>query len=199
MLLAEMNLDYQLVLVDRKTQAQKDPAYLKLNPTGRIPTLVENSQAIHESAAICLHLCERHPEAGLMPLAGTFERAKFYQWLFYLNASLQPELMVYFYPQKHTQNPVDSAAIKAAQEARVIEMLQHIDAELEGKTYLLGDSLSACDFILFMLCHWADDFPTAPLSLPNLGALLRRIAQRDSVRKVCKIELTDLSAYNASN
>ncbi len=195
MLLAEMALDYELILVDRKSQAQKAPEYLKLNPTGRIPTLVVNGQAIYESAAICLFLCEQHPQYGLIPPAATLERAKFYQWLFYLNASLQPELMVYFYPERHTQSSANLAEIKVAQEQRIISMLRHIDEQLKGRRYLLGDQPSACDFILFMLCHWADDFSVAPLSLPHLGAHLRFMAQRDSVQKVCALEGTDLTAY----
>ena len=62
MLLAEMQLDYELILVDRKAEAQKDPDYLKLNPTGKIPTLILKDQPVYESAAICLLLCELHPD-----------------------------------------------------------------------------------------------------------------------------------------
>jgi glutathione S-transferase len=52
MLMAEMPLDYELILVDRKTKAQKNPEYLKPNPTDRIPTLIVNEQPIYESATI---------------------------------------------------------------------------------------------------------------------------------------------------
>ena len=138
MLLVEMKLNYELVLVDRKANAQKDPEYLKLNPTGRIPTLVVDDYPIYESAAICLLLCERHPEAGLIPPAGTLARAKFYQWLFYLNASLQPEMMIYFYPEKHSESPAGQGLIKQAQQKRISQMFALIDEELAGKDYLLG-------------------------------------------------------------
>jgi len=195
MLLAEMKLDYELILVDRKTEAQKNPEYLKLNPTGRIPTLIIDGEPIYESAAICLFLCERHPEKNMMPIAGTIERAKFYQWLFYLNASLQPELMVYFYPQKHTTATSGYEEIKQAQENRVTQMLVLIDQELEGKTFLLGDSISACDFILFMLLHWGSGLKQPPLSFPKLGRYLGMMAQRESIRAVCAIEGTNLEIY----
>lgn len=56
MVLAEMGVDFELVLVDRKTNAQKSADYLLLNPTGRIPTLIDQDIVIFESAAICLHL-----------------------------------------------------------------------------------------------------------------------------------------------
>lgn len=195
MLLAEMQLDYELVLVDRKTEAQKNPEYLKLNSTGRIPTLAFDDQIIYESAAICLLLCERHPDKNLIPAPGTIERARFYQWLFYLNASLQPELMVYFYPQKHTAATSGYEDIKQAQENRVTQMFALIDQELEGKEFLLGGNISACDFVLFMLLHWGSGFKPAPLSFPNLGRYLRAMAERESIRSVCAIEGTSLAPY----
>ncbi len=195
MLLAEMQLDYELVLVDRKTEAQKNSEYLKLNPTGRIPTLVIEGEPIYESAAICLFLCERHPEKNMMHAAGSIERARFYQWLSYLNASLQPELMVYFYPQKHTAATSGYEEIKQAQENRVTQMFALIDQELKGKTFLLGDKISACDFVLFMLLHWGSGLKQPPLSFPNLGRYLRAMAQRESIKSVCAIEGTSLGAY----
>lgn len=195
MLLAEMQLDYELVLVDRKTEAQKNPEYLKLNPTGRIPTLVVDGEAIFESAAICLWLCERHPDKNLMPAERTLARAKFYQWLFYLNATLQPELMVYFYPQKHSADSLTHAAIKQTQQARIGDILSLIDGELTDKEFLLGNQISACDFLLFMLLHWASGFDKPPLAYTNLSRFMRSFSQRDTVKKVCEIEGTLLGIY----
>jgi glutathione S-transferase len=195
MLLAEMQLDYELILVDRKTEAQKNPEYLKLNPTGRIPTLAFDNKTIYESAAICLFLCEQHPEKNLIPELGILARARFYQWLFYLNASLQPELMVYFYPQKHTVATSGYEEIKQAQEQRVTQMLVLLDQELEGKEYLLGDNISACDFVLFMLLHWGSGLKQPPLSYTNLGRYLRTMTKRESIRSVCIVEGTHLEIY----
>ena len=59
-LLEEIGADYELVLVDRNKNEQKSPAYLKLNPAGRIPVLVDGGLVLYEAAAICLHLADRH-------------------------------------------------------------------------------------------------------------------------------------------
>ena len=130
MLLHEMALAHKLVLVDRKSEQQKSEQYLKLNPTGRIPTLVYKDKGVDkvivESAAIGIHLCERHPEHELIPAVGSDVRPEFFEWLFYLTSSLQSELMLYFYPEKHTS--VGEDALKQRQEARGIEMLAHMDA-----------------------------------------------------------------------
>ncbi|HEY0845691.1 MAG TPA: glutathione S-transferase N-terminal domain-containing protein [Noviherbaspirillum sp.] len=79
MLLEELGVPYELVLVDREQNAHKQADYLKLNPTGRIPVLIDRDLVLFETAAICLHLVDRHPEAGLAPAVGTAERAEFYK------------------------------------------------------------------------------------------------------------------------
>ena len=79
-LLHHLKADYQLVLVDRKINAQHSDEYRQLNPAGRIPTLVVQQQAIFESAAICIHLCELHPHSTLMPELGNAKRPLFFQY-----------------------------------------------------------------------------------------------------------------------
>jgi glutathione S-transferase len=190
-----MQVDYELTLVDRKSNEQKSESYMKLNPTGRIPTLVDGSLVVFESAAICLHLCDKHPEANLMPAIGDPDRPEFHQWLAYLTATLQPELMVYFYPAKHTTNAEAASGIIQAQERRVGEIYSVLDEALEGRKFLLGSRISVCDYFLFMLSHWGSGFSRPPLSYPNLGAYLRRLARLDAVKAVCAVEGTDLSAY----
>jgi len=78
---------------------------------------------------------------------------------------------------------------------RVAQMFALIDQELEGKEFLLGDSISACDFVLFMLLHWGSGLKQTPLSFPNLGRYLRAMAKRESIISVCSIEGTSLAAY----
>src|ERR1700746_2290468 len=100
MVLEEIGQAYELVLVDRAKNAQKSRAYLKINPNGRIPALVDGDLVLFEAAAIFLNLVAQHPEAGLAPKVGTPERARFYQWMTFLTNSLQEELMIWQYPER---------------------------------------------------------------------------------------------------
>ena len=99
-LLHELGVPHQLVLVDRMQNAQKMTGYLKLNPNGLIPVLSDDEESkegglvLYESAAICLHLCDTHPAAGLAPAVGTPERAQFYKWLMWLTNTLQATLKI---------------------------------------------------------------------------------------------------------
>jgi glutathione S-transferase len=190
-----MDLDYELQLVDRKSNSQKSTEYLKLNPAGRIPTLIDNSLVLFESPAICIYLCEQHPEKKLIPAVGNIDRPKFFQWLTFLNNTLQSELMIYCYPHNHTTNKKCVDSIIKAQEERIAEVLLIIDNQLIGKNYLLGNDISACDFFLFMLSEWSLNIEKSPLSFSNLGSYLRKLAQHSTIREVCKKENISLNPF----
>ena len=194
-ILEELKADFELITVDRKSNAQKSQEYLALNPAGRIPTLIDNGCAIFESPAICVHLAETNPSSNLIPEIGSQHRALFFQWMMYLTNTVQAELMVYFYPQKHTKDSKGAECIVQAQEERLTEILELLDNELEGKSYLIGDSLSACDFFLFMLSIWSDELKKPPLSFKNLSRYLKKLAKRESIIRVCDKEGLSLKDY----
>ncbi|KGJ88025.1 glutathione S-transferase family protein [Thalassotalea sp. ND16A] len=193
--LEELKVDYELITVDRKSNAQKSSDYLALNPAGRIPTLIADKLVIFESPAICIHLAETHPSANLIPPVGDPNRALFLQWMMYLTNTVQAELMVYFYPQKHTTDTSSASHIATAQEQRITEMFELLDDELENKDFLVGNSISVCDHFLFMLAVWADEFNKPPLSFNNLSRYLCNLAKRDAIIKVCKQENLSLKNY----
>lgn len=75
-LLEELSVPYELVLTDTAAGSHKKADYLALNPNGTIPTLVDRGQAIFETAAICLHLVDSHPEKNLFPAPVLFNAPK---------------------------------------------------------------------------------------------------------------------------
>ena len=93
MLLEELGVPFQLELVDRAKAAHKSPEYLKLNPNGLIPVLVDGDLVLYETAAICLHLADTHPQAKLAPPLATPERAHFYKRLIWLTNTMQAMLI----------------------------------------------------------------------------------------------------------
>jgi len=194
-ILEELNADFELITIDRKSNEQKSPDYLALNPAGRIPTLIDDNRPIFESPAICIHLAEAHPSAQLIPQIGDPDRALFFQWMMYLTNTVQAELMIYFYPNKHTTDESNVESIVKIHEKRVTEMFALLDRELEGRDFLIGETINACDFFLFMLSVWADEFEKPPLSFKNLSSYLCKLAQRDSIITVCKKEGLSLKDY----
>ncbi|AIY67607.1 glutathione S-transferase family protein [Pseudoalteromonas piratica] len=194
-ILEALGVEYDLIKVDRKSNQQKSSEYLALNPAGRIPTLIDNGTAIFESPAICIHLAENHPDVNLIPPLGDSNRPVFFQWMMYLTNTVQAELMVYFYPEKHTLDAQQTAQIVEAQESRITDMLALLDNELKHKNYLIGQSVTACDFFLFMLCVWVDEFKKPPLAFNNLGRFLKNLAQHSAIKTVCEKEGLSLLDY----
>jgi glutathione S-transferase len=87
-LLHEIGAPFELKLVQRMQGEHKQPEYLKLNPNGQIPVVVDGELVLYEAAAICMHLADTHPGAALAPPLGTRERAHFYKWMAWLGSTL---------------------------------------------------------------------------------------------------------------
>ena len=192
MLLEELNLPYELKLVDRKVNAQKSAEYLRLNPNGKIPVLVEGDFVLYETAAICLHLVDTHPEAGLAPTLGTAERAQFYKWIAWLGNTLQAEMQMYFYPDRWVDAGDDAAAaqIRRHAEERIAAMIDQLEAELarHGGPWFAGASYSALDPYVLMLCRWTRGMGRPARTLPHLGPYLQRMLERPAIRRAFEQE-----------
>ena len=191
-LLEELGEQFRLRLVDRAVNAQKSPAYLKLNPNGLIPVLVDRDLVIYETAAICLHLVDTHAGAGLAPAAGTPERAHFYKWLVWMTNTVQATLLLYFYPERMVDegNAAGAAQIRAHAEAKIGGMLDQLDRQLasHGGPWLLGEAYSALDSFAFVLCRWTRGFGRPARELPHLGPFLQRMLVRPAIRRVIATE-----------
>ena len=200
MLLEEIGAPYELVLVDRDNNAHKSPEYLKLNPSGRIPVLVDGDLVIHETAAICLHLVDRHPDADLAPALGTRERALFYKWLVYLTNTLQAELITYFYPERLVDDAAAAAQVKAHAEARISGeggMLDILERHLGkgGNPWLLGSHYTAADPYLLMLARWTRGMAKPARNRPNFSRYLAAMILRPAVARTFAQESLNAPLY----
>jgi glutathione S-transferase len=190
MLLEELGVPYERALVDRTKNAHHSSEYLKLNPNGKIPVLVDGDLVLYETAAIVLHLVDTHPEAGLAPALGTAERARFYKWLMWLTNTLQAEMILYFYPDRWADDADGAAQVKRHAETHIATMIDQLEAELarHGGPWFLGERYSALDPYVLMLCRWTRGMARPARTLPNLGPYLQRMLARPAVRRACANE-----------
>lgn len=201
MLLEELGVDYDLVLVDTDNGEHLAGEYLKLNPTGRIPVLIDGDLVLHETAAICLHLADRHSEAGLAPALGTVERANFYKWLFYLSNTLQPELITYFYADRLTDDESMTTCVKVHAQERISAMLDICETALvendaaDRGPYLLGARYSAVDPYLMMLARWTRGMQKPARTRPHFGRYLDMLAARPAIQRTFAQEGLDAPLY----
>jgi glutathione S-transferase len=192
LLLEELGEKFELLYVDRAVSAQKAPAYLKLNPNGLIPVMVDGGMVLYETAAICLHLADTHPAASLAPALGTRARAHFYKWLAWMTNTLQAALIVYFYPERWVNegNAQAAAQVKAHAEAKIGAMLDQVDAQLasHAKDWFFGTHYSVLDPYAFLLCRWTRGFARPARSLPHIGPYLERMLARPAVQRTIATE-----------
>ena len=154
--LLEANAPYRLVLVDLKAGQQRDPAYLKLNPSGVVPTLLIDGAPFTEAASLVMTVATRHPQAGLAPTENSPNRAAWHQWIVYLTNPLQAAFRLWFYPADITADGDTQAMLKAALRNRIEGIWIRIDAHLAAQgPYLLGADFSAPDLMLIMLMRWS--------------------------------------------
>jgi glutathione S-transferase len=192
-LLHEAGAPFELKLVKRMQGAHKLPDYLKLNPNGLIPVLVDGELVLYETAAICLYLADKFPAAALAPPLGSVQRAHFYKWLAWLTNTLQATLIVYFYPERWVDDGDAGAVaqVKAHAMSKVHAMLDQLDAQLasHGGPWLLGAEYSAVDPYAFMLCRWTRGFATRPArDYPHIAPYLKRVFERPAVQQVFATE-----------
>ena len=188
--LAEIGVPYELVRVERDADRRVSDEYLALNPWGKIPTLEDGDVVLTESAAICLYLAEKFPDARLAPPAGTRERAELYRWLFWLSNTVQMTLMRHFYPERY-----GTAGVEEAADAELAEHYDLIDRHLAGREWLVGDERTVADFFLFMLTRWGRNLEPAAWDQPNLRAHFLRALDLRGPRTVLEEQGLPLPAF----
>lgn len=180
--LAEKNLPYETVPVDLRKQEQKTPEYLKMNPYGKVPVLVDDSTVLYESCIINEYLNEKYPTPALMP-ADLGKRAK-------------ARILVDF-GLAHTEGPYQKLRMEStkdpkeqnkevidAAKADLKRLLQRFETELENQPYLAGD-FSLVDAALIPRFIRLEGFGVLPdPSLPRLNQYLQRMKDRPSVKAI---------------
>lgn len=191
-LLIHLQVPFELSLVDFTVKAQQSPWYLQINPSGHVPALIVDGKPYAECAALLMLLAERHPEANLAPRSGTTMRAEYLQWFFFLANTLQPAFRAWFYADEPA-GPENIEATKRQARASIEKSFSRLDAHFaDGRLFLLGDRMTAVDFLLTMLTRWSRNMPNPATQFPNLAPYINRMRKMPSLQEVHAREgLTD--------
>ena len=154
--LEESGLPYEFIEVDISEDTERDPEYLKLNPHGRIPTLIFEDQVMIESAAISIYLADKHSHTQLSPPLDHPERSHYLQWMVYLTNTLQETLLLKMYSSLYTDDPqgYDAAISRATSKLDTIMSFVEKSLSLTEGPFFLGNGLSTADIYLNMLTGW---------------------------------------------
>lgn len=143
--LEELGIPYEKVKVDLAAKAQKAPAYLALNPNGKIPCMVVDGTPLFESLALLLYLGETFGvERGLFPEAG-LGRAEAFTWMSWVSVSVHDVIVRLIKNGERVPEEQRNAKAREAAVAEAHEHLAILDKHLEGRDYMLGASFSLVD------------------------------------------------------
>jgi glutathione S-transferase len=174
-MLLELGVPFEARLVDTDAGAQRTAEYLRLNPMGRVPTLVVDGVPRRESAALLMLLAERHPEAGLAPAPNSPARGEWYEMMIYLANSVLPAMRNWFYAGEDG-DPKHADSVKAFSQAQIEGSMEYLDGVLaDGRAYLVDDRLSTVDFLAVILMRWTRNMPRQATSWPNLFRYIHRL------------------------
>ncbi len=162
--LQELGVDFESIPVNLIAGEHHRPEFLRINPTGKVPVLVDGDLVLTESVAIVLYLAEKYAHKGLLPTALEW-RAQVNRWLLFTATELEQPLWrisrhTFLYPQEQ-RLPADIPL--ANQDFKT--MAKTLEQHMQGRHFVVGDKVTVADFVLGYTLDWAnedrllDDFP----------------------------------------
>ncbi|MDR3375847.1 MAG: glutathione S-transferase family protein [Ancalomicrobiaceae bacterium] len=184
----ELGADYDLHVLNMKAGEQRQPAYLAINPLGKVPAIRHRDAIVTEQVAIAIYVADLFPEAGLTPAIDDPIRGPYLRFLAYYGASFEPALIDRFRklePAPQSQSPYGDYDA----------MLGVLEAQLTKGPYLFGERLTAADIFWGTALAWTTGFGLVPLK-PAFKAFIDRITSRPHYQRVMAEE-AELAAEHA--
>jgi glutathione S-transferase len=135
--------------------AMKSPAYLAVNPMGKVPAIRHGDTVVTECAAILAYLADAFPAAGLAPPVTSKLRGEYYRWLFFAAGPLEAAVA-----DKAIGAVVPSDKKGMVGYGSMADVLDTLEKAVSGKTYLVGSSFTAADLYLGSHLGWGLQFGT---------------------------------------
>ena len=177
-MLEETGAPYEIRPIDLQAGENRQPAFLAINPMGKLPTIVHRGVTITEAAAICTYLADAFPAAGLAPATDDPRRGTWLRWLFFAAGCFEPALI-----DRMLQRP-DPGNKGALGYGSYEDVLAALKTALTPGPWILGDTFSAADVYVGSEINWAMGFGAPGLAgEPVFDAYVERLKQRPAFRR----------------
>lgn len=182
--LEEAGLPYEAVKVDFASDEQTKPAYLKLNPKGRVPALVaEDGEVMTETGALLDYIAALKPDAGLVPDSAK-DAAHMRSVMYYLASTMH---IAHAHKMRgprwaDQQSSFDDMTAKVQQ--NMAASAAYVQSNCLRGDYVTGDKFTLADPYLFIVCNWLAGDGVPPSDFPQIDAFLARMEARESVKTV---------------
>jgi glutathione S-transferase len=188
-LLEELGAPYDLHVLNMKAGEQREPAYLAINPLGKVPAIRHRGAMVTEQVAITVYLADLFPQAGLTPALDDPRRGPYLRWIAYYGSSFEPALIDKFLkrePAPITQSPY----------ADYDTMLGALEAQFASGPYLFGEQITAADILWGIALNWTMMFGL----VPQKDVFVRhaeRIAARPAYKRISAAD-DEMAAQHAA-
>ena len=175
-LIEELGADVDVVILDMKAGEQRAPAFLAVNPMGKVPALLDGDALVTEQVAIFLFLADRFPERGLAPAIGDPLRGPYLRWMAFYGSSFEPACVdraMQREPGRQAMSPYGDYATT----------LKTVTDQLARGPYMLGERFTALDALWGVALHWMTAFGIVEKT-PVVAAYVERVTSRPAYRAV---------------
>jgi glutathione S-transferase len=179
-LLEELAAPYELHAVNMKAGEQRKPAYLAINPMGKVPAIRHRGALVTEQVAIYIYLADLFPQAGLTPALDSPLRGPYLRWLAFYGSCFEPALV-----DRAMNREPGRAAMSPYGDYDT--MLKALTDQLAKGPYLLGQTVTAADVLWGTALAWTTAFKLVP-ELPVIADYVARMTARPAVAKVNALE-----------
>lgn len=175
-LLEELAAPHQLHVLNMKAGEQRKPAFLAVNPMGKVPAIMHRGALVSEQAAVFIYLADLFPAAGLAPSLGDQDRGPYLRWMAFYGSSFEPALI----DKAMQREPAPRATSPYGSYETVLDILT---AQLRATPFIAGARITAADILWGIALRWTTRFKLIP-DLPEITAYIDKIASRPSVSKI---------------
>lgn len=189
--LHEAQLPYEAVPVDFRQGEQGQPAYLDINPKGRVPTLERDGNRITETGAILEYIAACAPDAGLVP-QDPLDAAHMRSVMYYLASTMHVNHAHRVRGSRWADRADSHADMKNKVAENMTENARYVQTHCLRGDYVTGDRLSLADPYLFVVCCWLQGDGVDLSALPVVAAYLARMRRRASVQHVIEQRMLTL-------
>ena len=188
-LLETLGAPYQTNYVSIKKGETRTPEYLKMNPKGQVPLLVDGPLALAEGMAIAIYLTEKHP--GKSPLIPNEEpaRAKAWQGVAYMNTFVHGLHSTYFGAERNFSDVATQTAVKQSVHKRLIQYYGEMEQFYGQNKFYAGDAPSLADVMFTVMAGWAPGAGLADFKFgPNCARVIAAVQAHPAWIAVTKQE-----------
>jgi glutathione S-transferase len=179
-MLEELGEPYDIHPLSLKKGENRAPAYLAINPMGKVPAIRHGDTVVTEVSAICCYLADEFPKAGLNVPVGDARRGIYLKWLFFAPSCIEPAVLERAYPRKE---PPSRSTLGFGDFDAVMNVLGKVTAE--AKPYLLGEQFTAADVVIGAQLRFGMMFKLIP-ERPEFAAYVARLNERPAFKRAAE-------------